>query len=111
MKKVFPHITIILAVMTLTFFVIERFNAMMAFMTSRLSQWVFAALAVLAIITSIRLIKADWDADRRARERQARLERQAMRRRMQESGETAPEPEAENPSERHAEQEPRANGR
>ena len=37
MKKVFPHITIILAVMTLTFFVIERFNAMMAFMTSRLS--------------------------------------------------------------------------
>ena len=94
MKKVFPHITIILSVMTLTFFVIERFNAMMAFMTSRLSQWVFAALAVLAIITSIRLIKADWDADRRARERQARLERQAMRRRMQESGETAPEPEA-----------------
>lgn len=111
MKKVFPHITIILSVMTLTFFVIERFNAMMAFMTSRLSQWVFAALAVLAIITSIRLIKADWDADRRARERQARLERQAMRRRMQEGGEAAPQPEAENPSERHTEQEPWANGR
>lgn len=69
MKKIFPHLTIILALMTLTFFVIEQFNAMMAFMTSRLSQCVFAALAVLAIITSIRLIKADWDADRRARER------------------------------------------
>lgn len=84
MKKIFPHLTIILALMTLTFFVIEQFNAMMAFMTSRLSQCVFAALAVLAIITSIRLIKADWDADRRARERQARIDRQAMRRRMQE---------------------------
>lgn len=86
MKKIFPHLTIILALMTLTFFVIEQFNAMMAFMTSRLSQCVFAALAVLAIITSIRLIKADWDADRRARERQA------MRRRMQEEA----EPEREN---------------
>lgn len=87
MKKIFPHLTIILALMTLTFFVIEQFNAMMAFMTSRLSQCVFAALAVLAIITSIRLIKADWDADRRARERQARIDRQAMRRRMQEEAE------------------------
>ncbi len=92
MKKIFPHLTIILALMTLTFFVIEQFNAMMAFMTSRLSQCVFAALAVLAIITSIRLIKADWDADRRARERQARIDRQAMRRRMQEEA----EPEREN---------------
>ena len=89
MKKIFPHLTIILALMTLTFFVIEQFNAMMAFMTSRLSQCVFAALAVLAIITSIRLIKADWDADRRARERQARIDRQAMRRLMQEAA--APE--------------------
>lgn len=87
MKKIFPHLTIILALMTLTFFVIEQFNAMMAFMTSRLSQCVFAALAVLAIITSIRLIKADWDADRRARERQARIDRQAMRRLMQEEAE------------------------
>lgn len=85
MKKIFPHLTIILALMTLTFFVIEQFNAMMAFMTSRLSQCVFAALAVAAIITSVRLIKADWDAERRARERQARIDRrQAMRRRMQE---------------------------
>lgn len=92
MKKIFPHLTIILALMTLTFFVIEQFNAMMAFMTSRLSQCVFAALAVLAIITSIRLIKADWDADRRARERQARIDRQAMRRLMQEEA----EPEREN---------------
>ena len=87
MKKIFPHLTIILALMTLTFFVIEQFNAMMAFMTSRLSQCVFAALAVLAIITSIRLIKADWDADRRARERQARIDRKAMRRLMQEEAE------------------------
>ena len=87
MKKIFPHLTIILALMTLTFFVIEQFNAMMAFMTSRLSQCVFAALAVLAIITSIRLIKADWDADRRARERQARIDRQAMRRLMREEAE------------------------
>lgn len=83
MKRVLPHITIILSLMTLTFFVIERFNEMMGFMTSKLSQWVFAILAVFALITSLRLIVCDWNADRRARERQARLHRQALRRQAQ----------------------------
>ena len=69
MKRALPHITIILSLMTLTFFVIERFNEMMGFMTSKLSQWVFAILAVFALITS--------------RERQARLHRQALRRQAQ----------------------------
>ena len=67
MKRALPHITIVLSLMTLTFFVIERFNEMMGFMTSKLSQWVFAILAVFALITSLRLIVCDWNADRRAR--------------------------------------------
>lgn len=82
MKKIFPHITIILALMTLTFFVIHQFNEMMGFMTSEMSQWVFAALAVFALVSSVRLIVCDWNEDRRARERQARMERQARRRRQ-----------------------------
>ena len=45
LKKLIPHITIVLALMTLTFFVIDRFNSFMDFMTSEMSKWVFAALA------------------------------------------------------------------
>ena len=67
LKKLIPHITIILAHMTLTFFVIDRFNSFMDFMTSEMSKWVFAALAVFAIASAVRLIAADWREDERER--------------------------------------------
>lgn len=67
LKKLIPHITIILALMTLTFFVIDRFNSFMDFMTSEMSKWVFAALAVFAIVSAVRLIAADWREDERER--------------------------------------------
>ncbi len=67
LKKLIPHITIILALMTLTFFVIDRFNSFMDFMTSEMSKWVFAALAVFAIASAVRLIAADWREDERER--------------------------------------------
>lgn len=77
MKKIFPHITIVLSLMTLTFFVIERFNEMMGFMTSRMSQWLFAAAAVFALICAVRLIAADLREEQRARERRERRARRA----------------------------------
>ena len=55
LKKLLPHATIVLSLMTLTFFVINQFNTMMGFMTSKLSQWVFALLALAALLTSVRL--------------------------------------------------------
>ena len=67
LKKLIPHITIVLALMTLTFFVIDRFNSFMDFMTSEMSKWVFAALAVFAIASAVRLIAADWREDERER--------------------------------------------
>ena len=67
LKKWIPHITIILALMTLTFFIIDRVNSFMDFMTSEMSKWVFAALAVFAIASAVRLIAADWREDERER--------------------------------------------
>ncbi len=67
LKKLIPHITIVLALMTLTFFVIDRFNSFMDFMTSEMSKWVFAALAAFAIASAVRLIAADWREDERER--------------------------------------------
>ena len=40
LSRVLPHLTIILAVMTLVFYVVDGFNAVMAFMASELSKQV-----------------------------------------------------------------------
>ena len=74
MKKFIPHLTIALSAMTLTFFVIDKFNEYMAFMTSELSKAVFAALAVCSAITSIYLISDNFkEADRLERRRRKKL--------------------------------------
>lgn len=56
MKKIIrllPHATLILSLMVLTFFVIDRFNEYMAFMSSELSKWVIAGLALCALLSAI----------------------------------------------------------
>ena len=42
-----------------TFFVIDRFNEYMAFMSSEISKWVIAGLALCALLSAVRLILAD----------------------------------------------------
>ena len=67
MKKIMPHISLVLSFMTLTLFVIDRFNEYMAFMTAEISKWLFAILAVASIITSILLISGNLrEEERRA---------------------------------------------
>lgn len=58
-KRLLPHATLILSLMVLTFFVIDRFNEYMAFMSSEISKWVIAGLALCALLSAIRLILAD----------------------------------------------------
>ena len=66
--RALPHLTIILSVMTLVFFVVDGFNAVMAFMASELSKRIFAVLAVCSITTSVMLISRQWkEDDRKAR--------------------------------------------
>jgi len=57
--RLLPHATLILSLMVLTFFVIDRFNEYMAFMSSELSKWVIAGLALCALATALRLILLD----------------------------------------------------
>ena len=77
MKRIFaralPHLTIILGIMTLVFYVVDGFNAVMAFMASELSKQVFMALAVCAIISSVMLISRQWKEDDRKARKAARL--------------------------------------
>lgn len=66
--RALPHLTIILSVMTLIFFFVDGFNAVMAFMASELSKRIFAVLAVCSIATSVMLISRQWkEDDRKAR--------------------------------------------
>ena len=73
--RALPHLTIVLSLMTLVFFSIDRVNPIMAFMTSELSKHVFMVLAVCAIVSSILLIASQWrEDDRRARRASRREE-------------------------------------
>ena len=75
LARALPHLTIILGVMTLVFYVVDGFNAVMAFMASDLSKQVFMVLAVCAIISSIMLISRQWkEDDRKARKAARRQE-------------------------------------
>lgn len=67
-----PHLTIVFALMTLVFFGIDRVNVAMAFMTSALSKWVFAILAVLSCTSAVMLVAAQWRDDARKARREAK---------------------------------------
>ena len=75
LARLLPHLTIILGVMTLVFYVVDGFNEVMAFMASELSKQVFLALAISAILSSILLISRQWkEDDRKARKAAKRHE-------------------------------------
>lgn len=75
MKRFIPHLTICLSLMTLAFFVIDRFNEIMAFMTSDMSKWLFAVLALCSIFTSVFLIGDNFREQERKERKAARSQR------------------------------------
>lgn len=78
LARALPHLTIILGLMTLVFYVVDGFNAVMAFMASELSKQVFMVLAVCAIISSIMLISRQWKEDDRKARKAARQQEAAQ---------------------------------
>ncbi len=72
LSRALPHLTIILGLMTLVFYVVDGFNAVMAFMASDLSKQVFMVLAICAIISSVMLISRQWKEDDRKAKKAAR---------------------------------------
>ena len=69
-RVILSHITMMLAALVLVLFVIDRFNTAMEFITSQLSRWFIAVLALFALITSVVNIVALWDnPDKRRRHR------------------------------------------
>lgn len=56
LKKILPHLCIVISFMMLTFFVIDQFNSAMAFINNDYTKWLLAVFCVLVIATSIYLI-------------------------------------------------------
>ena len=53
LKTLLPHLTVILALMFLTFLVLDQFNPMMNFVDNAVSRWLLAALCLCGIGQSI----------------------------------------------------------
>ncbi len=90
LARFFPHVVIVLSLMTLTFFGIDRFNPIMAFMTSELSKWVFALLAVTGFVTAILLIGMQWNEDDRKARRTLKQRTNAAKAESDKSNENEP---------------------
>ena len=71
--EVISHATIVLSVVFLVFFVIDRFNPAMEFIGSDISDWLLGAFCVIALwngITSAAYLYGCRDAHRRRKERE-----------------------------------------
>jgi hypothetical protein len=79
LSRILPHLTIILGLMTVVFYVVDGFNEVMAFMASELSKQVFLALAICAILSSILLISRQWKEDDRKARKAARRQEEEER--------------------------------
>ncbi len=50
---ILPHLTLVLSVMILTFFVIDQFNEAMAFLNNAITKWLICIFSVLTLILSV----------------------------------------------------------
>lgn len=66
-SRLLPHLVIILSVMILTFFVIDRFNEAMAFLNNDITKCLAALLALLSLILSVLCAVRQYREDRRDR--------------------------------------------
>ena len=66
LDKAIPHVAIVLSGMLVVFFVIDRVNKPMAFMTNEFHKRITFALALMAIYLAVRRISAIRKAERDA---------------------------------------------
>ncbi len=55
-SKIVPHVSIIISLMMLTFFVIDRINPYMQFIDHPMTKWLLAIFSVSSFVTACLLI-------------------------------------------------------
>lgn len=76
-RVLMAHATLILSAMVITWFIIDRFNTAMEFMSSDLSKWFIGILAFLTFISSIITIAVLWydpDGEKKRAEKREKKE-------------------------------------
>ena len=56
LKNILPHIAIVLSLMLLVMFIIDRFNEAMAFINNDISKWLLCVLCVVSMIVALMYI-------------------------------------------------------
>lgn len=59
-RVVLAHVIILLSALVITFFIIDRFNTAMEFMSSELSKWFIGVLALLSLVSAVMTVAAYW---------------------------------------------------
>ena len=75
MRKLLPHVTIVMCLMYAVFFGIDRVNPAMAFIDNEITKWLLLFLCLFSIVEAVWLI-----ADDRRRERMRQKRRAAKKR-------------------------------
>ena len=77
MARILPHLTLVLALVLMVLFVLDRFNGNMAFLTSEITKWMLFVLGVLSVTTAALLIAHQWRDDAfNEQQRQAAIKRE-----------------------------------
>lgn len=70
LRKLLPHVAIVMSLMYVVFFCIDRVNSAMAFIENDITKWLLLVLCLVSITEAVLLIA---DGRRRERRRQKRL--------------------------------------
>lgn len=66
-NKLFAHASMLLSILVLVCFVLDKFNNAMDFMTAEISKWLFAVTAIISIISAILTIVNLWTKPQKRR--------------------------------------------
>lgn len=76
LRKLLPHVAIVISGMYFVFFFIDRVNSAMAFINNNITKGLLFVLCVVSICNSIRLICIDRRMERRRRSQTRRYRRE-----------------------------------
>lgn len=82
LRKLFPHVAIIMSCMYAVFFGIDRVNSAMNFIDNEITKWLLLALCAVSVINAI-LVIADDRREERRRQRHRAAKKRAARREAQ----------------------------
>ena len=80
LRKLLPHVAIIISMMYFVFYFIDRVNSAMAFINNDITKNLLFALGLIAILESVWLIRSNRAQERRRQQQRLQQQRRESRR-------------------------------